>query len=94
MLAAVVGELEERLELVGSPDPIGPAPVPSLFGGVGGFGRVVALESAADGVIERGPDDDVDVEDGLGGESLSGAGVAVVQQVGVELFETFGAQPP
>ncbi len=36
----------------------------------------------------------MDVEDGLGREPQSGAGVAMVQQVGVELFETFGAQTP
>lgn len=82
--------MEEGFELVGGPHPVRPTPVASVFWGVGGFGRVDAEQSTADGVVQRGADDDVNVEDGLGGESLAGAAVAMVQQVGIELFEPLG----
>ncbi len=91
MLTTVVDELEERHELVGGPDPIRSAPIPLVFGGMCGSGGVAAQEAAADGVVERSADDDMDVKDGLGGEPLTGKSVAMVQQVAVELFETLGA---
>ena len=59
------GLVEEAAELVGGPHPVCSVRVTSVFGGVGGSGRVVPQHVFAYGIPEGGPQDDVDFEDRL-----------------------------
>jgi hypothetical protein len=60
--------VEERSQLVGVPHPISSAPIPLMVGCMRRFRWVGAERAPTDGVVESGTDDDMNVEDGLGGE--------------------------
>jgi hypothetical protein len=83
---------QERRQFGGGPGP-GDGAGLALVAGVGGMGDVAVDELAADGQIEAGPHDHVDLVDGLGGEagavSAAGRGELVVEAV-----EVVGAKPP
>lgn len=61
MPTTVPGRVEEPFELVGGTHPIGPAAFQLHFGGVGGLGRIVSEQPAADGVIGLSPKTVIDV---------------------------------
>lgn len=84
-------QMQEPFELFGCPHSVGPTRARLIFGSVGGFGQVGPDKTTAEGIVERGSDNYVNIEDSLGCESLSGPCIAMIQQVGVQLLQPFGA---
>lgn len=84
----MAGSAKEPNELFGRPG-LGSGSLDAWLGCVGSDRNVGRHELAAFGVAKSRPDNDMDVVDGLRGQTGS-RGPARRQQVGVEVFEVFG----